>query len=528
MGGDGCPRNFRGLEVHSYVLGEPAEQQQQQRQRQQQQQQQQRQQQHEQQQQRTMHVSPKLEEAPPRRVPTPRHSPGAFHQRLLEASQSRTPSTTRRRPRPPPAELSELRKLLQEHRQLELAEAAEQRPRSRRAPRAGRPSSLPPVSGEGEPELQQQMQQLLEMQKVQLQMLAAVAKLQAPAAAPPEQATDRSQISSEASGVEEQLRELRRTQELQSEMLEELWQQRRDGAEQRSLPPGQAEVAASETKQPRPADAPPTTEAQLSMPSEIADSTSGMASNLLFPPWQQMEQQLRQLQIRPGGARDAHQVYHELLQLQRLRLQLDCLEVPQDPPVPPPAQHAADEAHDGPCPETLVKAVNGVPPKPAAEPQRNQFHPLPDRPMQLTIDSPSQGVSYEHLDLAQSPRHPSVRSETMEAPAAAVDTAQAPSPPPPTDLARASVPTVMRRPCPPPPPPSAPPRFGAATGETTQWSDLQLQLREQLEALRRRQRKQSDVEALEAGNAEEVASKPQPEEILNESRAQFMKRQQED
>ncbi|CAE7482904.1 unnamed protein product, partial [Symbiodinium sp. CCMP2456] len=139
------------------IINEAAEQQQQQLQRQrQQQQQQQRQQQHEQlRQQQTMQVSPKLEEAPSRRVPTPRHSPGAFQQRLLEA---RTPSTTRRRPRPPPAELSELRKLLQEHRQLELAEAAEHRPRSRRAPRGGRPSPLPPVSGESEPELQQQMQ----------------------------------------------------------------------------------------------------------------------------------------------------------------------------------------------------------------------------------------------------------------------------------------------------------------------------------------------------------------------------------
>ena len=32
----------------------------------------------------------------------------------------------------------------------------------------------------------------------------------------------------------------------------------------------------------------------------------------------------------------------------------------EDPPVPPPAQHAADEAHDGPCQETLVKAEGGA------------------------------------------------------------------------------------------------------------------------------------------------------------------------
>ncbi|CAJ1443338.1 unnamed protein product, partial [Effrenium voratum] len=159
-------------------------------------------------------------------------------------------------------------------------------------------------------------------------------------------------------------------------------------------------------------------------------------------------------------SRDTHQVYQELMQLQRLQNQLQqvCLQEPQ---------HTRQV-----LPEL-------------------QFAHLDQRTITFSLETEPELVESREV------------ASAFPAPLAG-SIARAPSPPP--------TPQPLRSPPPPPPP--------AGEREGPQWGDLQLQLREQLDALRQKQRNVAPVEEARAqplGLAESQA----------ESQAEFMKRQQD-
>ncbi|CAJ1363351.1 unnamed protein product [Effrenium voratum] len=163
-----------------------------------------------------------------------------------------------------------------------------------------------------------------------------------------------------------------------------------------------------------------------------------------------IEQELQRMKEMPS--RDTHQVYQELMQLQRLQNQLQqvCLQEPQH-----------------------TRQV------------------LPELQFAFSLETEPELVESREV------------ASAFPAPLAG-SIARAPSPPP--------TPQPLRSPPPPPPP--------AGEREGPQWGDLQLQLREQLDALRQKQR---NVAPVEEARAQPLALA----ESQAESQAEFMKRQQD-